>query len=59
MITGHPQNVTILKGHAVILEVKACGTMPLCYQWYYENDIVPGMFNHIVYMILYNQLLCR
>lgn len=53
VITSHPQNFTILKGYQVILEVKACGTMPLCYQWYYEHDIVPGVFNHIiiVYMI--------
>ena len=52
VITSHHQNVTIPKGHKITLEMKACGTMPLYYQWYYEHDILHGMFNHIVYMII-------
>ena len=43
MITSHPQDVQILQGYHVTLEVTARGTIPLYYQWYYENDIVPGM----------------
>ena len=43
MITSHPQSDEILQGYRVILEVRAYGAMPLYYQWYYENDIVPGM----------------
>jgi len=50
VIISHPQNIEITKGHRVILEVMACGTIPLYYQWYFENDIIPGMLHYIVYM---------
>ena len=52
MITSHPQNVVILQGHKVTLEVTAYGTMPLFYQWYYEDDILHGMLHHIVHMTI-------
>ena len=50
VIFSHPENVEIVNGHRVILEVMACGTMPLYYQWYFEGDILHGMLNYIVYM---------
>ena len=33
-----------------MLQVTAYGAEPLCYQWYFENDIIHGMLTHIVYM---------
>ena len=44
VITSHPQNVETLKGYKVTLEVMACGTMPLSYQWYHEDEILHGMY---------------
>ena len=52
MITSHPQNVEILQGHKGILEVEAHGTMPLYYQWYYENNIMHGIYYDAVYLYL-------
>ena len=53
MITSHPtQDVYILKGHKVTLDIAACGTEPLNYQWYYEDEIIHGMFNHTVFMLI-------
>ena len=52
VITSHPQDVEIQTGYRVQLEITATGTMPLCYQWYYENDIMPGMLHHIMYMLI-------
>lgn len=48
MITSHPQDVKIPNGHKVTLEVIAQGAMPLCYQWYFEDNIIPGMLNCVV-----------
>ena len=42
VITSHPHDIEILKGHRGILEVEAYGTMPLYYQWYYEDEIIHG-----------------
>jgi len=50
VIISHPQNVEILKGYKVTLEVIAHGTMPLYYQWYFEDNIIPGMLHYIVCM---------
>ena len=44
VIISHPQDVKIPHGHAVKLEVKAIGIMPLYYQWHFEYDIIPGMY---------------
>ena len=53
MITSHPtQDVYILKGHKVTLDIAAYGTEPLNYQWYYEDEIIHGMFNHSVFMFI-------
>ena len=50
LIKSHPQDVQTTEGVTVTLEVTADGTMPLHYQWYYECDIIPGMyFIHIFY----------
>ena len=57
MITSQPEDVKILKGHHVILEVQVDGIEPLQYQWYYENDIIPGMLNHTMYIHVCNELL--
>ena len=33
----------------------AYGTEPLHYQWYYEDNLMPGMLNHIyIYVYTYN-----
>ena len=42
-ISSHPQDIKIQKGYRGMLEVTADGTMPLYYQWYYEDDVIPGM----------------
>ena len=53
-IKSHPQDIQTLEGVTVILEVTADGTMPLHYQWYYECDILPGMyFIHVLCSGLY------
>ena len=54
VITSHPQSDEILLGYHVVLEVTAYGAMPLYYQWYYENDIVPGMY--VIIILCNNQL---
>jgi len=50
VIISHPQDVKIVEGHKVTSEVIAHGTMPLYYQWYFEDDILHGMLNYTVYM---------
>ena len=52
VITSHPQDVEIESGFTVTLQVTANDTMPLFYQWYYENDVSHGMLNVIVLMPL-------
>ena len=59
VIKGHPQDVQIPHGHHVTLEVKAYGTMPLYYQWYFGNIMIPGTLNHTLCIYAYNQLFCR
>lgn len=34
----------------MILEVTAYGTIPLHYQWYYENKVLLGTCSHIVFI---------
>ena len=55
VITSHPQNVEILKGYKVTLEVMAYGTMPLSYQWYHEDKMLHGMYmsHHILHMTVF------
>ena len=50
VILSHPQDVEIMWGHRKRLEVKADGVSPLCYQWYFEQSIIPGMLNHSHYV---------
>lgn len=39
-----PQDVHIPEGHRLLLEVTACGAMPLHYQWYLDDCYkLPGM----------------
>ena len=52
VITSHPQDVQIPHGHHVTLQVKAYGTMPLYYQWYFGNTIIPGTLNDILCICL-------
>ena len=58
VITSHPHDVKGLHGHQLILEVKAYGTMPLCYQWYFEYDVIHGML-YCVSVHTCNELLYR
>ena len=53
VVTSHPQDVQITHGHYVTLEVKTYGTMPLCYQWYFGNTIIPGTLNDVLYSYIY------
>ena len=52
VITSHPQDVKMQKGYTVLLGVTATGTMPLYYQWYYENEIIHGMLHYIMYILI-------
>ena len=53
MITSHPpQDIQMLHGHKVTMEVMAFGTKPLQFQWYYEDNIIDGMLNQIVFMYI-------
>ena len=57
MIRSQPQNVQILWGCTTRLNVIACGAVPLCYQWYFESQEMPGMLNYIVAIHSSTQLL--
>ena len=54
MITCNPpQYIQIPEGHRLQLEVTACGTMPLYYQWYFGYITIAGMLynNMIIYAL--------
>ena len=51
MIINHPEDVEIVQGHHVILEVKAGGTEPLYYQWHYEDNILHGILKSYSYCV--------
>ena len=42
VISNHLQNVQIQQGYKVTLDVITDETMPLSYQWYFENDKIAG-----------------
>ena len=42
VISSHLQNVQIQQGYKVTLDVITDETMPLSYQWYFENDKITG-----------------
>ena len=44
VILYHPQDVEAMEGYVVILEVTADGIKPLYYQWYFEENEIPGMY---------------
>ena len=50
MILCHPQDVESEWGH-ITLAVKACGASPLSYQWYFEQNKIPGMLNYIMWIM--------
>lgn len=49
VITSHPQDVQTQQGYKVTLDVLTDDTVPLNYQWYFEDDKIAGMLNHCVY----------
>ena len=44
VIINHPQNVEVMEGYKVTLEVTANGDKPLYYQWHFEENKIPGMY---------------
>ena len=51
VILRHPQDAEIASGH-VKLSVKARGSSPLQYLWYFEQNEIPGMLDLTVSLCL-------
>ena len=51
MITSHPQDVQVQQGYKVTLDVITNESLPLSYQWYFEDDKIDGKLNHCVHYI--------
>jgi hypothetical protein len=45
-ISSQPNGVAVMQGNPVVLQVSACGTPPLSYQWFLNNNPVPGATNN-------------
>ncbi|MDW7980099.1 MAG: immunoglobulin domain-containing protein, partial [Verrucomicrobiales bacterium] len=45
VITAHPQNLTNAVGYEAVFSVSATGTLPLAYQWFFNNAAIPGQTN--------------
>ena len=52
VILSHPQDVEIVWGHRKVLTVEADGASPLYYQWYFEQNKLPGMLSHTMSILL-------
>ena len=44
VIIDDPEDKEILKGYTKILEVRVDGAKPLHFQWYFEEDKIPGSY---------------
>lgn len=47
-IISQPQSASAFPGHPIALTVGVTGTEPLSYQWYFDNEAIPGKTSRIL-----------